>query len=769
MSSKLLGWWRAGLLRTSLRRLEKLAARSALGLAALGAAHCAEAGQLFTGQFGTSNTWNVYEGINTPFTFKDALAFAAARPNPTGGAAVGHLVAIGSAEENAFVHTQSGGTDKWIGLTDRVGVAPGATEAFLDPTNGWAWVTGEPFTYQNWNGGEPNNAGAGEDGVHFTGAGLWNDNATGFGLDEPVADPLGGSTAEPGAYIGFVIEWSTNLPSQPAGFPSTRPDPGLRRVFPLGQRLPGPNGTASAWGVADFVGLGDLGNAYQALDRVVNWEALGATKIEGTAARLDIMDPDTSNNRVDAVPGPQVPIPSDNPGIDDDRFPEVVKGTINVPAGGGGAYTFNVHSDDGFAIRILSQKAGAGQPLVQHKFTATRSGGAYIDEDGALTFLGNTGDSNTQGTINLAPGKYDVEFVWWDQTGGAFAEVSTAKGDFVNGGSSIGAPQWLLLGSNETRAQVGPFKQPARLTGPATVTNFNSGASSIVDGVFIWRQGSPSTGTATANDIVFRGNAGSAPLGGAVDAGMHHYFPNAPTGMDINDFNTYVNGSFQVLDTDGAPGETMTFALLADDGAAMRIIGQDFTGVGGDTRAVISPMLGETGPNADDVWLIADYDTGNTNALGLITLPEGTYSLEAFQHEAGGGAALEVWVAQGDRLVSGLTSGAFFPLTTATLADRFLAANSGLALVAGPGTGPVTPPGDFDLDGDVDGNDFLVWQRGGSPSPLSAGDLAAWRTNFGSGGAGVGSAGAVPEPGSLCLVALAAGAGLCSLRGRRRG
>ena len=30
-------------------------------------------------------------------------------------------------------------------------------------------------------------------------------------------------------------------------------------------------------------------------------------------------------------------------------------------------------------------------------------------------------------------------------------------------------------------------------------------------------------------------------------------------------------------------------------------------------------------------------------------------------------------------------------------------------------------PGDFDFDFDVDGGDFLIWQRGGSPSPLSAG------------------------------------------------
>jgi hypothetical protein len=39
--------------------------------------------------------------------------------------------------------------------------------------------------------------------------------------------------------------------------------------------------------------------------------------------------------------------------------------------------------------------------------------------------------------------------------------------------------------------------------------------------------------------------------------------------------------------------------------------------------------------------------------------------------------------------------------------------------------------GDFDHDGDVDGRDFLVWQRGGSPTPFSASDLANWQSNYG--------------------------------------
>lgn len=39
---------------------------------------------------------------------------------------------------------------------------------------------------------------------------------------------------------------------------------------------------------------------------------------------------------------------------------------------------------------------------------------------------------------------------------------------------------------------------------------------------------------------------------------------------------------------------------------------------------------------------------------------------------------------------------------------------------------------DFDGDGDVDGRDFLKWQRGQSPAPLSAEDLALWKEQYGS-------------------------------------
>ena len=67
-------------------------------------------------------------------------------------------------------------------------------------------------------------------------------------------------------------------------------------------------------------------------------------------------------------------------------------------------------------------------------------------------------------------------------------------------------------------------------------------------------------------------------------------------------------------------------------------------------------------------------------------------------------------------------------------------------------------PGDYNHDGKVDAGDYVIWRKGGSPTPFSAGDYATWRTNFGSGtpgsGSSLGASAAVPEPASMLLVVM---------------
>jgi hypothetical protein len=59
--------------------------------------------------------------------------------------------------------------------------------------------------------------------------------------------------------------------------------------------------------------------------------------------------------------------------------------------------------------------------------------------------------------------------------------------------------------------------------------------------------------------------------------------------------------------------------------------------------------------------------------------------------------------------------------------------------------------GDFDNDNDVDGEDFLIWQRGESPGGLTADDLDQIRMNFGQ----AAPIAAIPEPSGVLLLATA--------------
>lgn len=79
-----------------------------------------------------------------------------------------------------------------------------------------------------------------------------------------------------------------------------------------------------------------------------------------------------------------------------------------------------------------------------------------------------------------------------------------------------------------------------------------------------------------------------------------------------------------------------------------------------------------------------------------------------------------------------------------------------------------TTPGDFDEDGDVDGYDFISWQRGDSPNgdpgvSVSAADLAEWQAAYN--GGNLSAIGSVPEPGSLVLLLTAVSA--LGWRGRK--
>ena len=78
---------------------------------------------------------------------------------------------------------------------------------------------------------------------------------------------------------------------------------------------------------------------------------------------------------------------------------------------------------------------------------------------------------------------------------------------------------------------------------------------------------------------------------------------------------------------------------------------------------------------------------------------------------------------------------------------------------------------DFDGDGDVDGRDFLIWQRGfgladqednslgdaDGSGTVDAGDLAVWQTQYGNSSELLSASVAVPEPSALVLAGIVVG------------
>jgi serine/threonine protein kinase len=111
----------------------------------------------------------------------------------------GHLATVHSLAENEFIASvvpsinwsQEACSAYLGGYQDR------GSQAFAEPSGGWRWVTGEPFTFMNWHAGEPNNHVAGEDFLGF-----WR-----FDCGYAWNDGLNTATDVP---IAFIIEWSAD-------------------------------------------------------------------------------------------------------------------------------------------------------------------------------------------------------------------------------------------------------------------------------------------------------------------------------------------------------------------------------------------------------------------------------------------------------------------------------------------------------------------------------------------------------------------------------
>lgn len=86
----------------------------------------------------------------------------------------GHLATISSEAENSFAYDLAAAAGRyqeiWLG-----GFQP---QGSAEPDGGWQWVTGEPFDYTNWAGGQPDDSGGLQDGLQFWFGPEWDDKET---------------------------------------------------------------------------------------------------------------------------------------------------------------------------------------------------------------------------------------------------------------------------------------------------------------------------------------------------------------------------------------------------------------------------------------------------------------------------------------------------------------------------------------------------------------------------------------------------------------
>jgi hypothetical protein len=108
-------------------------------------------------------TWNgnghAYQRFDTGMTWSEARTFCEGRG--------GYLATLTSQEENDFVYNQlSSGAGEWTWL--------GGTDEQTEGT--WEWISGEPWSFENWDSGQPDNGCDNEDYLHFyNDDNSWND------------------------------------------------------------------------------------------------------------------------------------------------------------------------------------------------------------------------------------------------------------------------------------------------------------------------------------------------------------------------------------------------------------------------------------------------------------------------------------------------------------------------------------------------------------------------------------------------------------------
>lgn len=182
----------------------------------------------------------------------------------------------------------------------------------------------------------------------------------------------------------------------------------------FGDPLPGPLGAPGQWGVRDIKSHPLPETSLVDAARIARTSGSG-TVTNGTAPVVNFADPQAPASGGNF--GGNIPYIS-NTGLNDDSFVTVAHGAVEITAGGD--YTFGFSSDDGAMLRVLGQQFSGSTVLSG----ALRAAVAHQGD----TLVVGSDPSSALGVVSLAPGIYSLEFLVFENGGGAQAEVFAAAG-----------------------------------------------------------------------------------------------------------------------------------------------------------------------------------------------------------------------------------------------------------------------------------------------------------------------------------------------------
>ncbi|UCG58442.1 MAG: M4 family metallopeptidase [Phycisphaerales bacterium] len=295
----------------------------------------------------------------------------------------------------------------------------------------------------------------------------------------------------------------------------------------------------------------------------------------------------------------------------------IVRGTILIPAGQGGEWTFGVNSDDGFTLQFA-----------RHSFMLAVNGEVVNFAGGAaLRFHGTRAAEDTLGVIDLPAGTHPFWLTYHEAGGGAGVELFAARGAHGEFDPDV----FHLVGHRGVgRVAIPGFVDEVDMTVSRPGAWSGGPIDSLADAMEALAEGwADASNTSVMVPFVNH----SDPEDGAADPDHSGSvpgdlpFPNGTPGDD-EDFAVMVNGLLEVP-ADG----WYNLGFNSDDGAALRIPGQPW-------ETIVTDATGNAVIEGDQ--LINDSLTGWNLTLGRIHLAAGHYEFEALMFERGGGSFFEL-------------------------------------------------------------------------------------------------------------------------------